>query len=54
MVYSACGSFIDTTIVNGKILMRNRVVEGEEEVREQFLKHCHDLFERSKKTTNKK
>lgn len=49
MVYSACGSFIDTTIVNGKILMRNRVVEGEEEVREQFLKHCHDLFERSKK-----
>lgn len=54
MVYSACGSFIDTTIVDGKILMRNRVVEGEEEVREQFLKHCHDLFERSKKTTNKK
>ena len=54
MVYSACGSFIDTTIVNGKILMHNRVVEGEEEVREQFLKHCHDLFERSKKTTNKK
>lgn len=52
MVYSACGSFIDTTIVDGKILMRNRVVEGEEEVREQFLKHCHDLFERSKKNNN--
>lgn len=54
MVYSASGSFIDTTIVDGKILMRNRVVEGEKEVREQFLKHCDDLFERSKSKNNNK
>lgn len=48
MVYAASGSFINTTIVNGRILMRDRVVEGEEEIRAQFLEHCHHLFEKSK------
>jgi 5-methylthioadenosine/S-adenosylhomocysteine deaminase len=32
MVYSADSSCIDTVICNGKILMQNRQVEGEEEI----------------------
>ncbi len=35
MVYSANGSCVDTTICDGKILMRNKKVEGEEEVLER-------------------
>ena len=34
-VYSANGSCVDTTICDGKILMRNKKVEGEEEVLER-------------------
>lgn len=49
MVYSASGSFVNTTIVDGTILMHDRVVENEQEIRSQFMKHCHNLFERSKK-----
>ncbi|MCH7613789.1 MAG: amidohydrolase [Candidatus Marinimicrobia bacterium] len=36
LVYSAHSGCIDTTIARGKILMENGVVEGEEEVIEQF------------------
>ena len=32
LVYSANGTCVDTTICNGKILMQNRKVEGEEEI----------------------
>ena len=32
LVYSASGAVVDTTIVNGRILMRHRRVEGEEEI----------------------
>ncbi|RLG14809.1 MAG: amidohydrolase [Candidatus Nanohalarchaeota archaeon] len=32
LVYSANGTCVDTTICNGKILMHNRKVEGEEEI----------------------
>jgi 5-methylthioadenosine/S-adenosylhomocysteine deaminase len=35
LVYSAQGSCIDTTICDGKVLMRDGVVEGEEEVLQQ-------------------
>ncbi len=38
LVYSANSSCIDTVICNGKILMQNRVVEGEEEILEQVNK----------------
>lgn len=32
LVYSASGSFVDTTIVDGRILMQGGKVEGEEEI----------------------
>ncbi len=32
LVYSATGDCVDTTICNGKILMHNKIVEGEEEI----------------------
>jgi 5-methylthioadenosine/S-adenosylhomocysteine deaminase len=35
LVYSANGSCVDTTICNGKILMQNRKVVGEEEILEK-------------------
>ncbi|NLW81601.1 MAG: amidohydrolase [Desulfovibrionales bacterium] len=35
MVYSANSSCVDTTICNGRVLMRGRKVEGEEEILEQ-------------------
>ena len=35
LVYAASGSVVDTTVVAGQILMRNRVVPGEEEVVEE-------------------
>jgi len=33
LVYSATGSVVDTAIVDGRVLMRGRVIEGEDEVR---------------------
>jgi len=33
LVYAASGSVVDTTVVDGLVLMRGRAVEGEEEVR---------------------
>ncbi|GHV51222.1 S-adenosylhomocysteine deaminase [Bacteroidia bacterium] len=35
LVYAANGSCVDTVICNGKILMQNRKVEGEEEIMQQ-------------------
>jgi len=32
MVYSADSSVVDTVICNGKVLMQNRHVEGEDEI----------------------
>ena len=32
LVYSATGDCVDTTICNGKILMHNKIVKGEEEI----------------------
>ena len=48
MVYASSGSFVKTTIVDGKILMRDRKVEGEEALREQFLKVSDNLFQKAK------
>lgn len=33
LVYSATGSVVDTAVVDGRVLMRGRVIEGEDEVR---------------------
>jgi len=47
LVYSANGSCVDTAICNGKILMQNRIVEGEEEILEKAAEQAADLFSRS-------
>lgn len=43
LVYSACGSAVATTVVGGRVLMRDRVVEGEEEVRAHVVECAHRL-----------
>ncbi|MBF0190389.1 MAG: amidohydrolase [Magnetococcales bacterium] len=35
LVYAATGHVVDTMIVDGKILMKNRIIPGEEEIRRQ-------------------
>lgn len=44
LVYSADGSVVDTTIVAGKILMRNGYVEGEEEIMQRATAVAYDLL----------
>ncbi|MCG2825384.1 MAG: amidohydrolase [Thermoplasmatales archaeon] len=46
LVYSGNGSVVDTTICNGKILMENRKVKGEEEILEKGKKVAEDLINR--------
>ncbi len=46
LVYSADGSCIETVICNGKIVMLNRKVEGEEEIIEKARKQAFDLVQR--------
>jgi 5-methylthioadenosine/S-adenosylhomocysteine deaminase len=37
LVYAASGSVVDTTVVEGRVLMRGRVIEGADEVRQRAL-----------------
>jgi 5-methylthioadenosine/S-adenosylhomocysteine deaminase len=46
IVYSANGSCVDTTICDGKVLMQNRHVEGEEEIIANARKVANDLVKR--------
>ncbi|MCG2827486.1 MAG: amidohydrolase family protein [Thermoplasmatales archaeon] len=46
LIYSGNGSVVDTTICNGKILMENRKVKGEEEILEKGKKVAEDLINR--------
>lgn len=46
LVYSANGSCVDTTICNGKVLMQNRKVKGEEKILEEAKKAAQDLVNR--------
>ncbi len=46
LVYAASGTLVDTTICNGKVLMENGVVPGEEEIIEEALKTVDHLFYR--------
>ncbi|RLG11605.1 MAG: hypothetical protein DRN64_01135, partial [Thaumarchaeota archaeon] len=50
LVYSACAADVDTTIVDGKILMENREVKtlNEEEVYEIVQKRSLSLYKRMK------
>lgn len=43
-VYAASGTLTDTVVCNGKILMENGYVEGEEEIKENFSKTINKLF----------
>jgi 5-methylthioadenosine/S-adenosylhomocysteine deaminase len=43
LIYAASGTVVDTTVVDGKVLMRGGVVEGAEEVRERALAHARRL-----------
>ena len=43
LVYSAHSGCIDTTICDGKILMRNRIVEGEAEVKRKAREVAESL-----------
>ncbi len=45
LVYSANGSCVDTTICNGKILMQDRCVEGEETLLENVRSIVDDLIQ---------
>jgi len=46
LVYAANGSCIDTVICDGKILMRDKRVDGEEEIMERAAKIAYDLVSR--------
>ncbi len=50
LVYAANGSCVDTTICNGKVLMRNRKVAGEDEILERAGHAAYDLVQRKAKT----
>ena len=43
LVYSASGAVVDTTVVAGRVLMRARAVDGEEEVRARALERARGL-----------
>ncbi|MEA3514411.1 MAG: amidohydrolase [Nanoarchaeota archaeon] len=47
LVYSANGSCVDTTICNGKVLMRDRIVEGEDKIIEEAQKLAKEFFYKS-------
>jgi len=44
LVYSATGAVVDTTVVDGKVLMRGGVLEGEDEVRERAVAQARRLL----------
>jgi len=44
LVYAATGAVVDTTVVDGRVLMRGGVVEGEEEVRDRAVAQARRLL----------
>ncbi|MDD2438346.1 MAG: amidohydrolase [Massilibacteroides sp.] len=49
LVYSANGNCVDTVICDGKILMENKKVTGEDEILERAAQQAYDLVSRSPK-----
>ena len=45
LVYAANGSCVDTVICNGKILMQDKKVSGEEEIMERAAELAYKLVE---------
>ncbi len=46
IVYAANSSCVNTTICDGKILMQNRIVKGEDKIKEEAQKTAEDLISR--------
>ena len=46
LVYSAGDSCVDTLICNGKILMKHRIVPGEDEILREARRVAEDLLKR--------
>lgn len=46
LVYSANGNCVDTLICDGKVLMENKVVPGENEIMDKAAQRAYDLVER--------
>ena len=46
LVYAANGSCVDTVIIDGKVVMENRKVEGEEEIMAKAKEAAFDLVNR--------
>ena len=46
LVYSADGSVVDTTIVNGKVLVRQGKAEGADRVIEEAAKRAYKLIDK--------
>ena len=43
LVYAASGSVVDTTVVDGVVLMRNGVIDDEDEVRARAVEQARRL-----------
>lgn len=41
LVYAANGGLVDSTVIAGRVVMRHRVVDGEDEVRAHALECAH-------------
>ena len=46
LVYAANGSCVDTVICNGKVLMQDKKVPGEDEIMEEVARRAYDLVNR--------
>jgi 5-methylthioadenosine/S-adenosylhomocysteine deaminase len=46
-VYSCNGGAVETTICDGKVLMLEREIPGEAEIRESAARAAHDLVRRA-------
>jgi 5-methylthioadenosine/S-adenosylhomocysteine deaminase len=44
IVYSASGDCVSDVVCNGKILMRERKIEGEEKIKKEATKRAKDLI----------
>lgn len=48
LVFAANGSCVDTVICNGRVVMRDKKVTGEEQIMEQTARIAYDLIKRSR------
>lgn len=52
LIYSASGDCVSDVICNGKILMKNRKIEGEEKIIKEATKRAKNLIKTSKRISN--